>query len=283
MDLKLPRIKQLSLKGVILVFVVCFVLLIMLQDLLEANFQNSSFYLSESFLFSSFWWLFIPLLYTQYKLNTLQNRHEIIFKALLIVAPILLHLITFPAVVWLFSKLFYEYTFRYQQTFQYMVSVHLYKLVLFYTLPLFSYHFIKQKFKARAINNQSNMYESTLLVNEGSKHLAIAVVDILYFTANSPYINIHLIEKQYLYNESLKSLGNKIDPNTFVRIHKSTIVNIKQVQSYTSRLNGDYDLTVKDGTILRVSPKLCSKLQRKSSCCFKITSCCYILFVENPF
>lgn len=253
MHLKLTRLKQLPLKGTIWVFVVCFLLLIILQDLLEANFQNSSFYLSESFLFSSFWWLFIPLLYAQFKLNKPKNKHKIVFKILLIVAPILLHLITFPAVIWLFSKLFYEYTFRYQQTFQYMVSVHLYKLVLFYTLPLFSYHFIKQKFQARATNNQSNTYKSTLLVNEGSKHLVIAVADILYFTANSPYINIHLIDKQYLYNESLKSLGTKIDPSKFVRIHKSTIVNIEQVQSYTSRLNGDYDLTVKDGTILRVS------------------------------
>ncbi len=245
MDLKLTRLKQLPLKRTIWVFALCFVLLTILQDLLEANFQNSSFYLSESFLFSSFWWLFIPFLYAQFKLNKL--------NILIIVLPLLLHLIAFPAVVWLFSKLFYEYTFRYQQTFQYTISAHLYQLVLFYTLPLFAYHLVKQRFQAKTIDSPGINYESTLLVNEGSKHLSIAVADILYFTANSPYINIHFNNKQYLYNESLKSLATIIDPNEFVRIHKSTIVNIKHVQSYTSRLNGDYDLTVHDGTILRVS------------------------------
>lgn len=245
MELILTRLKQLPPKKTIWVFSVCFILLIILQDLLEANFQNSSFYLSESFLFSSFWWLFIPVLYLQFKVSKI--------SILLIIIPIFLHLIAFPAVIWLFSKLFYGYTFRYLQTFQYTISAHLYPLVLFYTLPRIAYYFIKHKLQRSTTDNRKTDYETTLIVNEGSRHLAISVIDILYFTANSPYITIHLKNKQYLYTKSLKSLASIVDPNMFVRIHKSTIVNIKQVQSYTSRLNGDYNLTLKDETVLRVS------------------------------
>ncbi len=91
------------------------------------------------------------------------------------------------------------------------------------------------------------------MVTEGIRSLSIAVSDVFYFSANSPYINIHVKHKQYLHNESLKSVAEKIDTHNFIRIHKSTIVNINQVESYTSRLNGDYDLVLFDGTILRVS------------------------------
>ena len=252
MEVKLSLTKYITIKRIIwalALVVLCFVVLTILQDFLEANFKNSSFYLSESFLFSSFWWLFIPFLYVQFLLSKWQKINDFALKILSITLPIFLHALSFPAFVWIISALFYEHTFRYQQTFQYSMSVHLYALVLFYTLPLFAYQFIKQRIQ----KNQAIEHMHTFVVTEGSKHLSIAVADVLYFTASSPYITIHLANKQYLYNESLKSLATKINPDQFVRIHKSTIVNIKHVQSYTSRLNGDYDLTLNQGTILRVS------------------------------
>jgi two-component system LytT family response regulator len=39
----------------------------------------------------------------------------------------------------------------------------------------------------------------------------------------------------------------------FVRIHRSTIVNIQSVSKWTSRGNGDYDLLMSEGTLLRLS------------------------------
>ncbi len=75
----------------------------------------------------------------------------------------------------------------------------------------------------------------------------------MYFSANPPYINLHLEGKKYLYNETLKSISVKLNPEQFVRVHKSTIVNIKMVASFTTRLNGDYDLTLNNYTQIRVS------------------------------
>lgn len=263
MQLDLTYLKHLPLKKTIWVFMVCFILLVILQDLLEARFQNSAFYLSESILFSSFWWIFIPLLYAQFKIKRPYKCNAIMFNCLLICIPIVLHLLAFPALVWVLSNLFYEYTFRYLQTFQYTISAHLYQLILFYTLPIFSYHFIKRTFQAKVANPPSKAYETTLLVNEGSKRFTIAVADILYFAANSPYINIHLGDKQYLYNESLKTLACTLDTSQFVRVHKSTIVNVNHVQSYVSRLNGDYDLSLKDGTVLRVSRNFATNFKER--------------------
>ena len=45
----------------------------------------------------------------------------------------------------------------------------------------------------------------------------------------------------------------KVGSGAFVQIHKSLIVNLAHVESYKSRLNGDYDITMSNGTSLRLS------------------------------
>jgi hypothetical protein len=57
---------QKKLLRILIVSVSAVVILSMLQDKVEAGFKNSAFYFSESFIFSSFWWLFIPLIYLQW-------------------------------------------------------------------------------------------------------------------------------------------------------------------------------------------------------------------------
>jgi hypothetical protein len=233
--------------------------LIILQDLLESTFKGSSFYFSESLIFSSFWWLFAPLLYYQYKwINNNSSRLTTITIAIIII-PILFHLLAFPALVWIISALFYYHTFRYSQTFEYGFSVHLYKLIFLYTIPVLAYQSIK-----RILNNKmppvvpptitvNPIFENHFIIAEGNRRISIAAADILYITASSPYVHIHIKNKKYLYNNTLKEMARKTDNRVFVRIHKSTIVNINHTVSYISRLNGDYDVLLHDGTSLRVS------------------------------
>jgi DNA-binding LytR/AlgR family response regulator len=98
-----------------------------------------------------------------------------------------------------------------------------------------------------------SQFINTILVSEGYKKYSIAVSEIYYCSSNSPYINIHLENQKYLHNETLKSISLKLNPEAFVRIHKSAIVNINMVVCCKTRLNGDYDVTLKNAVQLRVS------------------------------
>jgi DNA-binding LytR/AlgR family response regulator len=91
------------------------------------------------------------------------------------------------------------------------------------------------------------------LVTDGNKKLAVPVAAIYCFTANPPYINIHLADKKFLQHTTLKSMAAQLNPEEFIRVHKSAIVNINRVASYKTRLNGDYDLLLKNGTEIRLS------------------------------
>lgn len=244
---------------VLILLVLVFVILTLTQDFLRAELKNSSFHISESFMFSSFWWLFAPLLFTQYLVvkYTIKKKSE--FLLVVIVLPISVHLFAFPLLVNTISRIFYYHTFAFQQTFKYTLSEHFYLLVLLYSIPVLAFQFfIKKTTPAEAIaetqnNAFSNQFTSTIIVSNGYSKHSILVSEILYLSANTPYINIHLEGKKYLHNETLKSVTLKLDPEKFIRVHKSTIINIAKVASYATRLNGDYDLTMKNNVALRVS------------------------------
>jgi DNA-binding LytR/AlgR family response regulator len=131
--------------------------------------------------------------------------------------------------------------------------------VLFYSIPVLIFQVFSKKAKltepVSETQNDSivNQFMSNIIVSDGNKKLSINVSEILYFSATPPYINLHLEGKKYLHNETLKSISIKLNPDQFVRVHKSTIINIKMVISYTTRLNGDYDLNMKNNVQLRVS------------------------------
>ena len=253
----------------------CLVLRIIL-DVVESRFQHSSFYLSESFLFSSAWWLFLPLLYGQFILaDLLKSKTSYI---LFILIPFATHLFAYPALVWIISKLFYYHTFSYWQTLSYGLTKYVFIMLTAYSVPLILYSSFKSKLHLEQNNSdipeqsKKNDFVTTFVVADGTKRTSIDTKDVLFITANPPYINIHHKTKPYLHNGTLKSVLSTLDQALFVRVHKSTIVNITLVQSYKSRLNGDYDLTIADGTELRLSRNYASIFKKKFETTHRVTT-----------
>lgn len=254
---------------VLTLLVFAFVVLTLTQDFLQSDLNNSAFYFSESLMFSSFWWIFAPLLFAQYLVVRQKITKRLSFQITIILLPIIVHLFAFPFLVWTISKIFYYHTFAFQQTFRYTLSEHLYLLVLFYSIPALAFQYFTKKTKLvesiPETQNESieNKFISTVVVSDGHKKQSIIVSEILYFSANPPYINIHLESKKYLHTETLRSVSLKLKPEQFVRVHKSTIVNIKMVASFTTRLNGDYDLTMKNNATLRLSRNFASDFKNQ--------------------
>lgn len=236
-----------------LVIVVCIVLTVVL-DLFESTFQNYSFYLSESLLFSTFWILFLPLLYCQYRFRA---AFKIKYQDLLFVLSFsVIHLFMYPLLVWLLSQLFFSNTFPFIDTLSYGLIQYSLIVLLSYAISQVAFRTFaneKQKVQSDPVETRLPEIAESFLITDGDRHLTIKSKEIKFLSANNPYVNLHHLEKRYLHNETLKSIEAKLDKRIFVRIHKSTLVNLNFVQHYKSRLNGDYDITMRDGTILRLS------------------------------
>lgn len=260
--MNLPQVQSIFQKErktglIFLISLLSLIALTLIQDYIEAIVHDTGFYISESFLFSSYSWLFAPILFIQYRIVRKFPSINFFLKTYVILLSIAIHLLFYPLLVWVLSNLFYNHTFRYSQTLNYALSQKLYLLVIVYSGIALLYHILERisKITSLAISKKQSpvITSDTILVTDGTKKLAISFSDILFISANPPYINICLEGRKYLHSETLKEIAKQLPSETFVRIHKSTIVNIKAVTSYTSRGNGDYDLCLSNKVELRVS------------------------------
>jgi two-component system LytT family response regulator len=60
----------------------------------------------------------------------------------------------------------------------------------------------------------------------------------------------------------MNNLEKKLDPNQFLRIHRSRIVNIQRVKELRPLFRGEYDLMLKDGTRLESGRGYRDRVQR---------------------
>ncbi|MEM1115930.1 MAG: LytTR family DNA-binding domain-containing protein [Bacteroidota bacterium] len=79
----------------------------------------------------------------------------------------------------------------------------------------------------------------------------VATVD--YVTSDGPYAELHAGGETFVLRERMQTLEARLDPALFVRIHRSTIVQIDRVESLLKRAGGDYAVRLRGGTTLRLS------------------------------
>lgn len=77
--------------------------------------------------------------------------------------------------------------------------------------------------------------------------------EILYITASNYYAEIHSKNKKYLLRESMQNLLSQLDVNFFIRIHRSTIINVECIYELVHSNYGVIHVKMKDGNQFRVS------------------------------
>ena len=72
---------------------------------------------------------------------------------------------------------------------------------------------------------------SGLFVKSNNEHVNVYFSDILYIEAMENYVRIHLANKVITALTTMKNIESKLPQKTFLRIHKSYIVNLGKVES----------------------------------------------------
>ena len=94
-----------------------------------------------------------------------------------------------------------------------------------------------------------------LAVRTGRRTVLLDTADIEHIEAAGNYVSIHTDGASHLARETLTALEDRLDARRFVRIHRSTIVNIDFVRE-TRETTGEYRLVIlRDGTELRASAR----------------------------
>lgn len=92
-----------------------------------------------------------------------------------------------------------------------------------------------------------------LPIKQGNKTVLIDPINIMYITASGYYAEIFTENKKYVLRESLNNLCETLDSNKFVRIHRSSIVNLHHVKEIVHSEFSEIDARMADNFLLHIS------------------------------
>lgn len=108
-------------------------------------------------------------------------------------------------------------------------------------------------FLEQAPAGADDLYEPHLRIKDRGHIAIVPVREVEYIDAAGDYMCIHQGDKTHILRETMKTMEKRLDPKIFQRVHRSTIVNLEQVQEVRPHSNGECFLTLNSGKELKVS------------------------------
>jgi two-component system LytT family response regulator len=100
-----------------------------------------------------------------------------------------------------------------------------------------------------------------LLVREDGRSHFVKSADIDWIEAARNNVVLHVGKAAHSYHDTMQGVESRLDRRRFLRIHRSTIVNIERIRDLEPWFNGDYVVTLRDGTKLTLSASYRSVLK----------------------
>jgi len=101
-----------------------------------------------------------------------------------------------------------------------------------------------------------------LVLRSGGRVTFLRTDEIDWVGAAGNYVELHAGKEAHLLRETMSSIQARLDPERFIRIHRSTIVNVERVRQLRSSFHGDYEVLLRDGTRLTLTRNYKDKLQK---------------------
>jgi len=115
-----------------------------------------------------------------------------------------------------------------------------------------------------SVKQQDDRFLKRLLIKQSGKILIISIDEVEWIEAMDDYVNIRTKSDSYLLQQSMSKLEASLDPNQFIRAHRSYIVNIDFIKEIATCARGGHKLTMKDGKEIGLSRTGTNKLKRFS-------------------
>ncbi|MFN0152657.1 MAG: LytR/AlgR family response regulator transcription factor [bacterium] len=102
-----------------------------------------------------------------------------------------------------------------------------------------------------------------LVIHTAGRVLFLAVSEVDWIESAGNYVRIHAGAEAHLYRETMRDLEAKLDPDEFLRIHRSTIVRIERIRELRPWFHGAFVVVLRDGTELQSSRGFSEKLRSR--------------------
>jgi two-component system LytT family response regulator len=92
-----------------------------------------------------------------------------------------------------------------------------------------------------------------VMIRDRGRAVALEPSAIDWVKSDGDYVRIYAGRSNYLHDATLTALAEQLPSDRFVRIHRSTIVNVERIHSLEPVTNGDYVVLLTTGARLRLS------------------------------
>lgn len=111
------------------------------------------------------------------------------------------------------------------------------------------------------VRSRRPKFSERLVIKSAGKVVFLKVADIDWIDAAGNYVRLHAAGDSHMLRETMGGIESRLDPSRFLRIHRSTIVNIERIQELQQQFHGDYLVVLEGGQRLTLSRGYREKIQ----------------------
>jgi len=111
--------------------------------------------------------------------------------------------------------------------------------------------------------HRTRTHVQRFFVREREKTIVVDAATVDCLEAADDYVELHVGKTVHMMRERLSELEARLDPEIFVRIHRSTIINLTRVRELQPLIRGDALVVLADGTAFRCSRSRRAELERR--------------------
>ncbi len=104
--------------------------------------------------------------------------------------------------------------------------------------------------------------QDRIAVKLGNRVVLVRTEDIDWVEAADNYVSLHVGRESHLLRETMNTLETRLPTDRFLRISRSTIVNLDRIKELQPLFHGEYAVLLRDGTRLTLSRGHRDKLSR---------------------
>lgn len=234
-------------------FCVTLYFLAILQDYLFSKIKFTGFYWSDTMLYNIYWLLLIPFIqfanyfYSRVKPKTIINK--ILYSSITGFVFSAIHIFLFTSIFILGSNIIYSVPHKFSTILKNAISNQSQITIIIYLfIP-----FVIEYFNKKRQEKKDTLSQKHITVKNGTRRIKVELSSIIYIKTDKPYTTIFFNNQKLLHDKSLKQFEKILDSKTFIRVHRSQLINKNHIVELKSRKNGDYDGVLTNGEFVRFS------------------------------
>jgi two-component system, LytTR family, response regulator len=120
-----------------------------------------------------------------------------------------------------------------------------------------------RRVKSRMVLRDLPTPDRRLFIRSVGRISIVHIDDIDWIEAADYYACLHVGAATHLIRKTINELEHELDSLTFCRIHRSSIVNVRRIETLALNEGGEYDVVLQDGHKLRLSRGYRQRLQAR--------------------